>query len=146
MNRTNIPSHPLPRLIVKNDKIPRMATNLRLVFQKTEGRCYYCGCVLDPFTFHFEHCKPLCAGGTHDFDNVVPACPKCNASKDGRCVDEWRISLQRRVTLPLDKAVEWVCKQPHLSDEQQRAFIGAIAEVQASFLAVPLLFWFEKEG
>lgn len=42
------------------------------------GRCAYC---LEPCKAEQEHFRPLSRGGTHDVDNVVPACEACNRRK-----------------------------------------------------------------
>lgn len=42
--------------------------------------CFYCGAKSD----HADHVIPLSRGGTHDLDNLVPACAKCNFSKGAK--------------------------------------------------------------
>ncbi len=42
--------------------------------------CVYCG---EP-SEHADHVIPLSRGGTHDIDNLVPACSKCNLSKGSK--------------------------------------------------------------
>ncbi len=48
--------------------------------------CVYCG---DP-SEHMDHVIPLARGGTHEIDNLVPACKACNLSKGSKLpVIEW---------------------------------------------------------
>lgn len=58
-----------------------------------DWRCAYCLRKLDRPTQ--EHVIPLCKGGEHSQDNVVPACLRCNTSKGPRPVwymlDAWRL-------------------------------------------------------
>lgn len=52
------------------------------VWAKTNGFCWYCGCVLNPFTnFQIDHRIPLSQGGTDDILNLFPSCARCNKSK-----------------------------------------------------------------
>ncbi len=46
------------------------------------GHCTYCGVELHPFyTFTIDHVVPRSAGGTNAIENLVGACPECNAAK-----------------------------------------------------------------
>ncbi len=44
-------------------------------------RCAYC---LEEKKLEMDHVVPISKGGTHTYDNLVPACGKCNASKGDR--------------------------------------------------------------
>jgi hypothetical protein len=68
-----------------SNKIARKA-----VFNKTNGRCAYCGEALDPFTFHREHAIPRSRGGPHRSKNIVPSCNICNSRKRTKTVVEFR--------------------------------------------------------
>lgn len=51
------------------------------------GCCVYC---LKPSKrLEKDHVIPLSKGGTHTFDNIVPACKSCNSSKNARDVFDW---------------------------------------------------------
>lgn len=59
------------------------------VWQKTGGKCFYCGCVLLPFgheknSFSMDHVISLRKGGTDTLDNLVPSCRTCNSKKGAR--------------------------------------------------------------
>lgn len=58
------------------------------------GCCAYCG-ERKPLTI--EHVVPLSRGGRHSVGNIVPACFRCNSSKNARFITEWRngISVRR---------------------------------------------------
>lgn len=82
------------------------------LYEKTGGRCFYCGC--QTFNSGFdstrdwlltspsrqyvrEHKMPLIRGGTNDRDNLVPSCRGCNAEKGAFNLDEYRLLLGLRV-------------------------------------------------
>ncbi len=47
--------------------------------------CIYCG---KP-SKHIDHFMPLCRGGSHTIDNLVPSCVSCNLSKGSKIPTEW---------------------------------------------------------
>ena len=56
------------------------------IFQKKEGKCWWCDCQLDkenfgPNFFHVDHLVAICDGGTNDEANLVPSCASCNHSR-----------------------------------------------------------------
>ena len=56
-----------------------------IVWEKTGGRCIYCGAPLNPFRdLNIDHRIPLSCGGADSLDNMVPACQSCNLSKGNR--------------------------------------------------------------
>lgn len=52
-----------------------------------ENRCAYCGS--KPERLHREHFIPATMGGGLTPDNIVPACPNCNAKKHAKHPAEW---------------------------------------------------------
>lgn len=51
------------------------------------GACAYCGATAGPFQ---KDCVlPISRGGRYTFENVVPACRSCNASKSNDEVTGW---------------------------------------------------------
>lgn len=61
------------------------------VWSKTNGSCWYCGGVLNPFeNFHIEHINPKSKGGADTLDNLAPACRTCNLSKGGMTIEQFR--------------------------------------------------------
>jgi 5-methylcytosine-specific restriction endonuclease McrA len=48
--------------------------------------CVYCGSTHD---LTMDHVIPLCRGGAHTPDNIVPACRSCNSRKHSHLLGEW---------------------------------------------------------
>lgn len=76
---------------------------LGVIHSKTDGCCWYCGCVLPPFgEWQVEHQTPRAQRGGDSIDNLVPACRGCNAKKGNRTVEQYRhsliVKLEHRVT------------------------------------------------
>jgi len=71
------------------------------VYDKYNGRCAYCGCEITLDNFQVDHKLPKAAGGTDNFDNLMPACKECNHYK--RALDihtfrkEWLGKLHTRI-------------------------------------------------
>lgn len=62
----------------------------REVFERSGGRCHYCGRALDlGGTWHVEHQMPQALGGTDDVGNLVAACAPCNLAKRDRTAIEF---------------------------------------------------------
>lgn len=62
---------------------------LELVFEKTQGRCAYCGKELsDDATI--DHVIPRSKGGSNSLDNLLPSCRSCNTSKGVKSLEEFR--------------------------------------------------------
>jgi 5-methylcytosine-specific restriction endonuclease McrA len=51
------------------------------------GGCAYCGAAAEPL--QRDCVLPVSRGGRYTFDNVVPACASCNASKCNTEVTAW---------------------------------------------------------
>lgn len=79
----------------------------RVVWDKTDGRCWYCGqYLIVPIMvdnkaaeqyrwFVVDHVVSKRNGGTDDLDNLVPACWVCNCAKGGKNLEEYRIHAGR---------------------------------------------------
>ena len=76
------------------------------VWNKTNGRCWYCGQHLVNAKhdkgrisqyrwFAVDHIVPQCRGGSDDLTNLVPACFMCNGSKRIKSLEEYRIHVGR---------------------------------------------------
>ena len=57
------------------------------IFDRDDYTCTYCG--ERGGRLECDHVIPVCRGGTHDDDNLVTACFKCNRSKRAKLVEEW---------------------------------------------------------
>lgn len=76
-----------------------MKKKSRDVYNKTQGRCRYCGKPLvikiadEPIghdTFAPDHVIPRCQGGSNHIDNLLPACWICNSAKGMKDVEQYR--------------------------------------------------------
>jgi HNH endonuclease len=58
----------------------------RLVIQRAENRCEYCGLsqLGQAATFHIDHVIPVVAGGSTTADNLALACVSCSLYKGAR--------------------------------------------------------------
>lgn len=81
-----------------------------IVFKKFNGRCAYCGCVLDKNKFHIDHIEAKYRGSTNEellrykkqkgldlIDNLNPSCISCNCSKSTFTIDKWRVELSLKL-------------------------------------------------
>lgn len=85
------------------------------IYQKTDGRCYYCGCEL-PDRWHVDHlfpknkehwlgnevmmeetCAPNDLKSIEEFRNKVPSCPRCNIRKGALDVEQFRDEISQQV-------------------------------------------------
>jgi hypothetical protein len=51
--------------------------------------CAYCGC---DGPLQVDHVVAITRGGLHTPDNLVPACKRCNISKNAQRVEAWYLS------------------------------------------------------
>lgn len=75
----------------------------REIWQKTNGRCCYCGFGLNPFDkngYTYEHIDPQSKGGGHDTENLYPCCKHCNSQKGGKELEEYRAYMMEEMQLP----------------------------------------------
>jgi len=98
-----------------------------LVWDKTGGKCYYCGQQTNPWReFCIDHFIATSKGGTTALSNLVPACSKCNAQKRDKTIEEFRVSKVKNV---------------QFTDEQ----LALLASVGVEPPAVPKhVFWYEE--
>lgn len=74
------------------------------VFNKYDGHCAYCGCVIEKNAFHVDHMKPVREiGGKMDnpendvFDNLMPSCRSCNIRKGSGSIEFFRGEMERSI-------------------------------------------------
>lgn len=58
------------------------------VIARDQGTCVYCRSTDGPFAA--DHVVPFSRGGRSIMENLVCACRRCNSSKGGRTLSEWR--------------------------------------------------------
>lgn len=65
------------------------------VYQKYNGHCAYCGCVLAYKDMQVDHIKSVYGkDGGNDIDNLLPACRMCNFYKSTFSLDDFRKNLE----------------------------------------------------
>lgn len=112
-----------------------MSNQRLLVFQRTDGRCFYCGCRLifgtadnpSPINgFTVDHVVP----GLEEPSNSVPACKSCNSSKGSRSIEQFRVTKMRKMGMLFTalQVAYWEGRGVQLPK------------------AEPVLFWFEHQG
>lgn len=69
------------------------------IFEKTNGKCVYCGCNLDFYNFHIEHTKPKSKliKDKNNIKNLFPACIDCNLLKGNLDVAEFRKKIENLI-------------------------------------------------
>ncbi len=77
---------PLPMPGARPRAIPRRR---REVFERSGGRCFYCGGEVTIEAFQVEHQQPRALGGGDDLLNLVAACEPCNLAKSDRTALEF---------------------------------------------------------
>lgn len=87
-----------------------MKINRRMVYQKYEGHCAYCGKDIEFNQMQVDHIVPLSRGftdeeierygkerGTDDIDNLNPACARCNRWKSNLTLEQFRKEIDLQV-------------------------------------------------
>ena len=119
----------------------RMELKSRL-YDKTNGRCAYCGCGLCSDNFQIDHVIPKRRGssyayhtnhnkqrGTDDESNLMASCASCNASKSDLDLEDFR-----------DRVLDRVKRLNQYSTEYNIAKrFGLVEEIKK-----PIVFYFEK--
>lgn len=67
----------------------------RIVYDKTGGRCAYCGCAISFDEMQVDHMISLHNHGADDIENMLPACRECNYYKRGSNPDGFRRKLKK---------------------------------------------------
>lgn len=70
-----------------------MKIDREAVHSKFGGRCAYCGTEITLKEMQVDHMWPKCGGGTDEFQNLAPACRKCNHYKRANTVNGFRILM-----------------------------------------------------
>lgn len=116
----------------------------KVVWDKTAGRCWYCGIDLiigEPRNyesklliarwFAVDHRIPKTHGGTNHIDNLVPACWICNSAKGNKSIEEFRLHLSMRAA-----------GTPYFTTEQVEWLRGQGFEIGK---IEPIQFWAESQ-
>ncbi len=88
-------NYPAPSVIRLGMMIKKPRTSVKLskseVFRRDHYLCQYCGQKTDELTI--DHIIPRSKGGSHSWNNLITACPKCNIKKGGRTAKEANMKL-----------------------------------------------------
>lgn len=90
-------AHPAQAKLWSDEEAPIMETptrrisrRRRAIFERTQGKCHYCGTTLQlDGKWHVEHMLPRALGGADDSLNLVAACVACNLEKRDRTALEF---------------------------------------------------------
>lgn len=88
------------------------------VYRKTNGRCAYCGCVLEYKDMQVDHIIPIngwSEQGEDTMDNMLPACRSCNHYKSRSTLEGFRKMVENMPTVLICNAVRFglVTPTPH---------------------------------
>ena len=76
------PDEQLPPVSTAGAKPKAVPKRRREVFDRSDGKCFYCGKVLSlDGKWHIEHQMPRALMGPDELPNLVAACVSCNLSK-----------------------------------------------------------------
>ena len=59
------------------------------LLEETTGQCVYCGRPLNLGEMEIDHIVPLSIGGENNYANKVCSCPRCNAEKANKSLQEF---------------------------------------------------------
>lgn len=112
----------------------------KLIWDKSGGKCWYCGCELPEKGWHADHFEPVVrcplAGvmekpEKNNTDNLVPACAPCNLLKSSLSIEVFRGRIE--------KFIESLNR--HHNQYKFAKRYGMVTETQK-----PVVFWFEENG
>jgi 5-methylcytosine-specific restriction endonuclease McrA len=104
------------------------------VHKKYNGKCAYCGAVIRFEQMQVDHLHPKFLSHTEPsldnnrYDNLMPACRKCNMHKGGMRLELWRDELSKQI-IRLRKNAQ---------------FDRALRFKQLEIKEVPIVFYFER--
>jgi 5-methylcytosine-specific restriction endonuclease McrA len=100
MLRSSTRAYPVPLVIrlvyfvpLPHRKVPATRTAVML---RDAYICQYCGATPGRHKLTVDHVVPRSRGGSHDWDNLVTACTRCNQRKGSSTPEEVNMTLQRR--------------------------------------------------
>lgn len=89
----------------------------RLLHQKFNYRCAYCGCNLAYNEMTADHIHPLEKHGLDVIENIVPACYECNNFKDHFTLEQFRRNiLLLQNTAPYDEITNRIFEKYNLKN------------------------------
>jgi len=117
------------------------ARQRKLIFAKSKGKCWYCGCDLSCKKWQVDHIVPVCSRWRDGVDketveninNKVPSCPACNKGKGFLSVESFRRRI-RGLTIS------------HIKKSAKFKLGSKYGQFSVSIHDTPVVFWFEKQG
>lgn len=121
-------SMPVPSIVRLNRyvRVPHrvhVPITRRGVFARDGGRCVYCGA---PAT-SLDHVIPRSRGGSHEWENVVSACRRCNHVKGDRSISDLGWRMRTHPWRPTGSA--WIILGTGRSDERWIPYLTGFAGV-----------------
>ena len=68
----------------------------QIVYNKCNGHCAYCGCIVTSSDMTVDHVIPQACGGTDNIANLLPSCRSCNNDKGRHSLDTYRLIVTHR--------------------------------------------------
>ena len=85
----------------------------RQVYEKYDGHCAYCGCIITPKEMQVDHLESQYRAERrgeevdNSIDNLMPACRMCNFYKGTRSVEQFRGTLMGTLLQNLKSMFNW---------------------------------------
>lgn len=79
----------------------------KLVHEKHDGHCAYCGHEITQKQMQVDHIIPKVGRGTDDMDNLNPSCRACNNYKLFFSIEDFRYKLADQIRLARDYSVNF---------------------------------------
>lgn len=98
-------------------KAPYTVEQFKAQWDLFSNCCAYCGSTEKPNVDHFI---PLYKGGSETLSNLIPACQRCNFSKNS------------------SDPLEWYKKQPFFSQKRWRFILKVLGKTEANYSQIPL--------
>lgn len=80
------------QLVLSSTDTPLTIEQWQGILLTFNNACAYC--LKEHVPLEQEHMNPISKGGTHTADNVIPACRKCNASKNNKSFLEFAAGVK----------------------------------------------------
>jgi hypothetical protein len=91
----------IERIVINRNIMALNKKQREIIWQKSEGHCWYCGDNLPNKGWHADHFEPVYRRGgelwkleNDVIDNIVPACAPCNLFKSVFSVEEFRREIE----------------------------------------------------
>lgn len=101
---TSSKSYPIPATVRLLERVNRRYTaprfKKRVLFNRDNWQCQYCGVKLDWASITIDHIVPRCRGGSTSWKNCVASCRRCNMKKGSRPLSETGMQLRKNPSEP----------------------------------------------